>query len=128
MEEKLEALWQELTFISNYVINMGVRFDFERSFFEERRKGVLSVTKISNLLSEAWQAWYGESTAGIDPIFGSTAVSSTRLTTTSTTTRISSVRFAPTDYLRFVIECRKCSQKFTVTFSLTADVCLSTIF
>lgn len=67
MEEKLEALWQELTFISNYVINMGVRFDFERSFFEERRKGVLSVTKISNLLSEAWQAWYGESTAGIDP-------------------------------------------------------------
>ena len=46
---------------------MGVRFDFERSFFEERRKGVLSVTKISNLLSEAWQAWYGESTAGIDP-------------------------------------------------------------
>ena len=57
-EEKLEALWQELTFISNYVINMGVRFDFERSFFEERRKGVLSVTKISNLLSEAWQAWY----------------------------------------------------------------------
>lgn len=66
-EEKLEALWQELTFISNYVINMGVRFDFERSFFEERRKGVLSVTKISNLLSEAWQAWYGESTAGIDP-------------------------------------------------------------
>ena len=66
MEEKLEALWQELTFISNYVINMGVRFDFERSFFEERRKGVLYVTKISNLLSEAWQAWYGESTAGID--------------------------------------------------------------
>ena len=66
-EEKLEALWQELTFISNYVINMGVRFDFERSFFEERRKGVLSVTKISNLLSEAWQAWYGESTAGVDP-------------------------------------------------------------
>ena len=62
-EEKLEALWQELTFISNYVINMGVRFDFERSFFEERKKGVVSVTKISNLLSEAWQAWYGESTA-----------------------------------------------------------------
>lgn len=66
-EEKLEALWQELTFISNYVINMGVRFDFERSFFEERKKGVVSVTKISNLLSEAWQAWYGESTAGVDP-------------------------------------------------------------
>ena len=66
-EEKLEALWQELTFISNYVINMGVRFDFEKSFFEERKKGVLSVNKISNLLSEAWQAWYGESTAGIDP-------------------------------------------------------------
>lgn len=62
-EEKLEAL----TFISNYVINMGVRFDFERSFFEERKKGVVSVTKISNLLSEAWQAWYGESTAGVDP-------------------------------------------------------------
>lgn len=66
-EEKLEALWQELSFISNYVINMGVRFDFERSFFEERKKGVVSVTKISNLLSEAWQAWYGESTAGADP-------------------------------------------------------------
>ena len=65
-EEKLEALWQELSFISNYVINMGVRFDFERSFFEERKKGVVSVTKISNLLS-AWQAWYGESTAGADP-------------------------------------------------------------
>ena len=46
---------------------MGVRFDFERSFFEERKKGVVSVTKISNLLSEAWQAWYGESTAGADP-------------------------------------------------------------
>ena len=66
-EEKLEALWQELTFLSNYVIKMGVRLDVEKSFFEERKKGVLSVNKISNLLSEAWQAWYGESTAGIDP-------------------------------------------------------------
>ena len=33
--------------------------------------------------------------------------------TTSTTTRISSVRFVPTDYLRFVIECRKCPQIYS---------------
>lgn len=66
-QEKLQARWQELTFISNYVLNMGVRFDFEKMFFEERRKGEVSLTKITRMLSKIWREWYGESTNGSDP-------------------------------------------------------------
>lgn len=66
-QERLQARWQELTFISNYILNMGVRFEFEKSFYEERQNGSVSLSAISHLLSKAWEEWYGVSTNGTDP-------------------------------------------------------------
>ncbi|MGD8230528.1 M3 family oligoendopeptidase [Vibrio sp. TRT 1302] len=68
-EEKLEMLWEELTSCYALMINIPVRFEFEKAFYSQRSQGELSPTQLCDLMSETWQEWYGDSMSEPDPYF-----------------------------------------------------------
>ncbi|MFM2589794.1 M3 family oligoendopeptidase [Vibrio sp. TBV020] len=68
-EEKLEMLWEELSSCYALMINIPVRFEFEKRFYEQRSNGELSAPELCDLMSETWTEWYGESMSEPDPYF-----------------------------------------------------------
>jgi oligoendopeptidase F len=54
-----------------YLLNIPVRYIFERRFYEERRAGVVSPTRLSELMSAAQREVYGPTLepGGEDPLF-----------------------------------------------------------
>ncbi|EEX92229.1 oligoendopeptidase F [Vibrio orientalis CIP 102891 = ATCC 33934] len=68
-EEKLEMLWEELSSCYALMINIPVRFEFEKRFYEQRSNGELSGPELCNLMSETWSEWYGDSMSEPDPYF-----------------------------------------------------------
>jgi oligoendopeptidase F len=68
-EEKLEMLWEELSSCYALMINIPVRYEFEKSFYEQRREGELEASQLCELMSSTWQEWYGDSMEGSDPYF-----------------------------------------------------------
>ena len=68
-EEKLEMLWEELSSCYALMVNIPVRFEFEKTFYEQRQNGELSATELCELMSSAWKTWYGESMDRADPYF-----------------------------------------------------------
>ncbi|EGQ9293485.1 M3 family oligoendopeptidase [Vibrio vulnificus] len=68
-EEKLEMLWEELSSAYALTINIPVRYEFEKAFYERRASGELSADDICQLMSETWQSWYGDSMSESDPYF-----------------------------------------------------------
>lgn len=68
-EEKLEMLWEELTSCYALMVNIPVRFEFEKAFYNQRSQGELSPTQLCELMSETWQEWYGDSMSEPDPYF-----------------------------------------------------------
>lgn len=68
-EEKLEMLWEELSSCYALMINIPVRFEFEKRFYEQRANGELTPEQLCDLMSETWQEWYGDSMSESDPYF-----------------------------------------------------------
>ncbi|MGC9494063.1 M3 family oligoendopeptidase [Vibrio genomosp. F10] len=68
-DEKLEMLWEELSSCYALMINIPVRFEFEREFYLQRKNGELSAAKLCALMSKHWQEWYGDSMSQPDPYF-----------------------------------------------------------
>ncbi|RTZ14449.1 M3 family oligoendopeptidase [Vibrio aquaticus] len=68
-EEKLEMLWEELSSCYALMINIPVRFEFEKRFYEQRANGELTPDQLCDLMSETWQEWYGDSMSESDPYF-----------------------------------------------------------
>lgn len=68
-EEKLEMLWEELTACYALMVNIPVRFEFEKAFYTARSEGELSASELCDLMSSTWQDWYGESMSEPDPYF-----------------------------------------------------------
>jgi oligoendopeptidase F len=54
-----------------FLLDIPVRFEFEKAFYEERRQGDLSVTRLSQLMSETQQRIFGDTLDenGTDPLF-----------------------------------------------------------
>ena len=70
--EKLEVLWSDLVDAEAFLLNIPARFEFERSFYERRSSGPLSVDELSTLMNDSWQKWYGESLSEYNEIFWAT--------------------------------------------------------
>ncbi len=68
-EEKLEMLWEELSSAYALMINIPVRYEFEKAFYERRQQGELSAQQLCELMSQTWQEWYGDSMTEADPYF-----------------------------------------------------------
>ncbi len=63
-EEQAYLLDKRLSDTCAYLLNIPLRFDFEKRFYEERAEGELTASRFKELVLEAERAWYGEA---IDP-------------------------------------------------------------
>ncbi len=68
-EEKLEMLWEELTSCYALMVNIPVRFEFEKAFYEQRSQGELTPAQLCELMGEKWADWYGDSMSQADRYF-----------------------------------------------------------
>lgn len=68
-EDQLEMLWEELSSAYALLINIPVRYEFEKRFYEKRQEGELSAEQLCELMSDTWQEWYGDSMSETDPYF-----------------------------------------------------------
>ncbi|WP_435249242.1 M3 family oligoendopeptidase [Vibrio sp. nBUS_14] len=67
--EKLEMLWEELSSSLALMVNIPVRFEFEKAFYEQREKGELTPQQLCDLMESTWKDWYGDAMTEADPYF-----------------------------------------------------------
>ncbi|MEZ9764405.1 M3 family oligoendopeptidase [Vibrio splendidus] len=67
--EKLEMLWEELSSSLALMVNIPVRFEFEKAFYEQREKGELTAQQLCDLMETTWKEWYGDAMIEADPYF-----------------------------------------------------------
>ncbi|WP_215406235.1 M3 family oligoendopeptidase [Vibrio gigantis] len=67
--EKLEMLWEELSSSLALMVNIPVRFEFEKAFYEQREKGELTAQQLCGLMETTWKEWYGDAMTEADPYF-----------------------------------------------------------
>jgi oligoendopeptidase F len=70
-ETKAYLLDQEMLRAHAYLINIPMRYEFEKAFYTERAAGEVSVSRLSELMSEAQRKLYGDTLLddGTDPMF-----------------------------------------------------------
>ena len=66
---QLDIVWEEVSALVAFVLNIPTRFEFERNFYERRAERPLRPDELRELMSDAWRTWYGESLAEPDPMF-----------------------------------------------------------
>ncbi len=69
VDDKLEMLWEELSSALALMINIPVRYEFEKAFYERRQEGELTADDFCELMSETWKDWYGDVMSEADPYF-----------------------------------------------------------
>ncbi|MFH0228764.1 M3 family oligoendopeptidase [Vibrio diabolicus] len=69
VDEKLEMLWEELSSALALMLNIPVRYEFEKSFYERRQYGELTADEFCELMSKTWKEWYGDVMSEPDPYF-----------------------------------------------------------
>lgn len=67
--EKVAILWQEVASAARFLLNIPVRFDFEKNFYERRAEGQLAPEDFCTLMEQIWTDWYGDSMQGADTYF-----------------------------------------------------------
>lgn len=68
-EDKIEMLWEELSSALALTINIPVRYEFEKAFYEQRSNKELGPEQLSRLMEDTWTEWYGDSMSEPDPLF-----------------------------------------------------------
>ncbi|BCL69948.1 oligoendopeptidase F [Vibrio nigripulchritudo] len=57
--DKLEMLWEELFACVAFMLNIPVRFEFEREFYAKRKESELTADELCELMDTTWKDWYG---------------------------------------------------------------------
>ena len=68
-QEKLDMLWAEMSAFTGFTLNIPVRFSFEKRFYEARSQRAMRPSELNELMSSAWQEWYGDALSEPDPGF-----------------------------------------------------------
>jgi oligoendopeptidase F len=70
-ETKAYLLDQEMLRAHAYLVNIPMRYEFEKSFYTERARGEVSVSRLGELMNEAQRKLYGDTLLenGTDPMF-----------------------------------------------------------
>jgi oligoendopeptidase F len=69
LQTRMDVIWEDMTALIAFVLNIPARFEFEKRFYEARAERPLRADELKSLMSEAWQTWYGDSLAEPDPMF-----------------------------------------------------------
>lgn len=70
-EEKMALLEDKIQRSIAFFMNIHSRFIFEQQFYEERKQGMVSVTRLNELMTDAQKEAYGDVLADYDPTFWS---------------------------------------------------------
>lgn len=70
-ETKAYLLDQEMLRAHAYLVNIPMRYEFEKAFYAERAAGEVSVTRLGELMNQAQEKLYGDTLlpGGTDPLF-----------------------------------------------------------
>ena len=66
---ELEIVWQEAEALIAFILNIPTRFEFERNFYEARGARPQRPDELQEMMSAAWNKWYGDSLSEPDPLF-----------------------------------------------------------
>lgn len=66
---RLDIAWEEMSALVAFILNIPTRFEFERRFYEARQERPLLPQELNDMMSQAWQTWYGDTLAEPDPQF-----------------------------------------------------------
>lgn len=55
--------------LHSFLVNIPVRFHFEKAFYEERANGEVPVSRLKELMEEAQRRYYGDTLGVVDPYF-----------------------------------------------------------
>ncbi|MDD1793984.1 M3 family oligoendopeptidase [Enterovibrio sp. ZSDZ42] len=67
--DKLLMLWEEAQTAVALMLNIPVRFEFERAFYQQRLEGELTPRQLRNLMSDTWKQWYGDAMSEPNDLF-----------------------------------------------------------
>ena len=67
--ERRLMLFEEMSSALAFLVNIPVRYEFERDFYEQRAEGELGVRALRELMSATWSRWYGDSMSQPDDLF-----------------------------------------------------------
>ena len=66
---RLDIVWEEAAALVTFILNIPTRFEFEHNFYEARAARPLRPDELKEMMSAAWQNWYGDCLATPDPLF-----------------------------------------------------------
>jgi oligoendopeptidase F len=69
LQTRLDVIWEDMTALIAFVLNIPTRFEFERNFYDARAERPLRPAELKKLMSDAWHNWYGDALAEPDPMF-----------------------------------------------------------
>lgn len=67
--EKLTYAWAEIEGATSFLVNIPMRLDFERSFYEKRQKGFVDADEMEQMMDASWTRWYGSTITKNDRLF-----------------------------------------------------------
>ncbi len=67
--EKLETLWMEAELAVIYLINIPMRYTFEKELYERRAQGKVSPEELTEMIERHWKDWHGETVPMADSMF-----------------------------------------------------------
>ncbi|MDG2277099.1 MAG: M3 family oligoendopeptidase [Pseudomonadales bacterium] len=68
-QEQLNIMWEEMSALTAFLLNIPARFEFERNLYEARAERPLRPQELKDMMTSAWQNWYGDALAEPDPMF-----------------------------------------------------------
>jgi len=69
LQTRMDVIWEDMTALIAFVLNIPTRYEFERRFYEARDARPLQAAELKQLMSEAWRNWYGDALSEPDPMF-----------------------------------------------------------
>jgi len=68
-QQRLDIIWEEMSAFTAFMLNIPTRFEFEKNLYEARAERPLRPNELKDMMSAAWQNWYGDALAEPDPLF-----------------------------------------------------------
>ncbi|MEO2176000.1 MAG: M3 family oligoendopeptidase [bacterium] len=68
-QERLDIMWEEMSALTAFMLNIPTRFEFEKNLYEARADRPLRPAELKDMMSSAWRTWYGDALAEPDPLF-----------------------------------------------------------
>ncbi|MEK7357161.1 MAG: M3 family oligoendopeptidase, partial [Bdellovibrionota bacterium] len=68
-EEKVEFGWNDLEGVLGFTINIPMRYELEKEFYERRKSSVVSADELNEITDRAWTTWYGPTVTQNDKLF-----------------------------------------------------------